>query len=81
MQYTLKLFPRVLFYIQATEKKKTNAEINLKIIIAVNFCLHLNFLVLINIRKRPTHTTGQSIGILCSLITWCDHGREAAFSL
>lgn len=32
------------------------------------------------VRKR-TYITGQSIGLFSSLVTWCDHGREAAFSL
>lgn len=30
--------------------------------------------------KEPTYITGQSIGLFSSLVTWCDHGREAAFS-
>ncbi len=27
-----------------------------------------------------TYITGQSTGFFSSLVTWCDHGREAAFS-
>lgn len=30
--------------------------------------------------KEPTYITGQSIGLFSSLVTWCDHGGEAAFS-
>lgn len=68
----------VSFFIFQLQREHNAEIISLLWII---FCFHLKCLVLINIRKKPTHATGQSVGILGSLITWCDHGRETAFSL